>query len=506
MDSKTTAAGKAKKDAARLKKVAEAWARGLLGYKCDKKQREVYDRVVASKFDVFYLNFSRRRGKSYLLCLLAITYALKNPNSEVKYAAATAKAVKKIIRPLFRKILKDCPEELRKQIKWSTMDGEYTFPNGSTITVAGCDGQNYDNLRGTEAHLVIVDEAGFIDELDVVFEEVLLPQTLETGAPIVVASTPPRSTAHFAVSIARGCIEKSQQDGKDYYFHQTIFDNPRLTHDAIQNFIMKAARNREVGAYQRSPSFRREFLAEFVVDLDAAVIREWAEMSEPGHDHPLLRATDRPTHFDTYVSSDWGFRRDPTGCLFAYYDFKKAVLVIEDELVMKKARTEEQAVAIKKKEKDLWKIGEDNQPTRPYLRIGDGAGMGAQVNEDMQVLHGMLFIAAHKDKKEALINELRIWIQDGKIVIHPRCKMLAHQLSTTTWNKTHTEFDRNEDGHGDLIDALAYLVRNLHKDHNPFPATPVPAYNVFQVPGTTRTSSGSASAVLAMMGIGNRRN
>ena len=187
------------------KQAAEAmWRKGNLRYKLDNVQpcptdcticgtthtgqKGIYDALKAAPGNKWFLGMSRRRGKTYLLCVLAIEYAISHPNSQIHYAASTAKAVKKMVRPNFRKILADCPEDMRP--KWNAVDSEYRFPNGAIVTVAGCDNENYENLRGTESDFVVVDEAGFIDHLQAVLDDVLLPMTLETNATVVISSTP----------------------------------------------------------------------------------------------------------------------------------------------------------------------------------------------------------------------------------------------------------------------------------------------------------------------------
>jgi hypothetical protein len=61
-------------------------------------------------------------------------------------------------------------------------------------------------------------------------------------------------------------------------------------------------------------------------------------------------------------------------------------------------------------------------------------------------------------------------IAEERIIINPRCKQLIFHLKNATWNKNKTEYERSLDGgHYDLIDALAYLVRNIAYTRNPYP-------------------------------------
>jgi hypothetical protein len=77
----------------------------------------------------------------------------------------------------------------------------------------------------------------------------------------------------------------------------------------------------------------------------------------------------------------------------------------------------------------------------------------------------------NKDNKEAAINEARLMLVKTQIIISPKCKQLLFDLKNTTWNKQRTSYERSKKhGHGDAADALIYMIRNLHKSRNPYPA------------------------------------
>lgn len=474
------------------KQAAEAaWRKGTLRYKLDNGQAQaepcticaaphvgqkgIYDAIKAAPGNKWFLGMSRRRGKTYLLCVLAAEYAISHPNSQIHFAASTAKAVKKMVRPNFRKIFSDCPEDMRP--KWNAVDSEYRFPNGAILTVAGCDNENYENLRGTESHFVIVDEAGFIDQLQAVLDDVLLPMTLETNATVVISSTPPKSPDHHAVAVAQEC------QGNGRYFHQTMYDNPRLTGEQLEKFLRKMAGSRDVEAFKKTATFRREMMGEFIADSEAAVIPEWLEQSAV-----LTAEVIRPHYFDTYISSDIGYR-DGWGILFAWWDFKNARLVVEDELLYFKTRTEIVANGIKSKRDALWgdkkvyRLVSDNDP----LTIADLA------------THGLYFAPTKKDDKENQVNRVREWVQSGKLVVSPRCQKLLFQLRNTVWNEKRDDFVRTKEGHGDLLDALIYLCRNIDRQHNPYPADSEPLRDDYFIQPWRKQKQNDV--VFAMLGI-----
>jgi hypothetical protein len=438
--------GLTRKNAIRLQ-----WLRGNLRWKLDSSQRETYDLIVGQKFKRFYLNCGRRWGKTFLMAIIAIECALRTPNAVVKVVAPTAKLVRSTLRPIYNLIFEDCPKNLRP--KWNTMDGEYRFPNGSVVSLAGCEDGSEENLRGAKADLVIFDECGFIKNLSYVARSILGPMLLTTGGMMIYASTPPPSAAHDSAKIYHELKARNQ------VVTRTVFDNPRLDPEKRDAFFDDERGMLSLENFKKSVSFRREYMAEFIVDSTRAVVPEWDADKEKEcvGEHPA------PPYYDRYVSADWGFRRDASGVLFGYYDFASGIIVIENEVLLFKERTERMAALIRGMEKETWPSND------VYLRFGDGAGMGAQVNEDMQLLHGMTFLNPRKDLKELQVNDLRIWVSQGRLRIHPRCKMLLYQLQTTVWDATRKEFERSSEGHGDLLDALIYLCRNVQREKNPYP-------------------------------------
>jgi hypothetical protein len=428
---------------------AAAWQKGYLRWKLDDNQKRAYDCIEGTTGGSFYFNKARRIGGSYLLCLRAIETCLRKPNAQVKYAAPTAKAVRNIIRPNIRKILRDCPRELRP--KWNSMDMEFKFHNGSSISVAGCENQNYENLRGTEADEIYLDEVGFISDLGYIISDVLMPQTQDTGGRLILCSTPPRSPGHEAVKIAMD----HKANGK--FWECTVWDNPRKTKAQHTEYLRKIATTKgmSLDEFFASTTFKREYLGEFIADEEYSVIPEWSKELE----NYIVRFHQRPKYTDCYVSLDVGWKDGMAG-LFGYYDYNQEKLIIEDEYLVFKKTTDVVAEGLRQKEIELWGKQE------PYLRISDN---NLQFIADLNSKGKMSFIPTSKDHKELQINRVREWIRLRKIVIHPRCKRLVTQLASTTWNKNRTSYERTSEGHGDLLDALVYMVRNVRTSKNPNP-------------------------------------
>ena len=361
--------------------------------------------------------------------------------------------VKTILKPRMREILEDCPEELRPEYKEN--DKIYLFPNGSEIQMAGTDNQNYDSIRGGTSILWIVDEAGFCDDLDTVVRSVLSPTTLTTNGRGLLASTPdPDAPEHDFI---KQFVEPAKLNGR--LFQYTIFDNP---------LIDEQQRQRTIDSYPggvKNPKFKAEYLCEIERNDVNTVIPEFDDETEK------IIVTDqyvRPSFYDTYISMDIG-GKDFTVVLFAYYDFQKNQVVIEDEYVLKEKQNSNQIA------KGINEIGERLWGEKPvYLRFADNNNI-ILLNDLIQ--RGINFIPTRKDNKEAAINDVRIRIMNHQIIIHPRCKTLIYHLKFATWAKRNDKssggykaFARSADsGHFDALDALIYLIRNIVYGKNPYP-------------------------------------
>lgn len=425
------------------------WNQGNLRFKLDRNQLEMYEFINKTQEKIVVIASSRRIGKTYFLITLAIDFSLRNPNTIVKFISPTVKMLRTNINPLMREILQDAPKEVLPV--YNSKDNVYKFKNGSEIQLAGTDNGNADSIRGGSAHLCILDEVGFIDDLDYVVNSVLLPTTTTTRGKIIMASTPPKSPDHpFS-----GFMQRAEQAGT--FIKKTIYDNPRLSKEDIKIIADS------VGGVD-SVDFKREYLVENVVSEDDAVVPEFTkELREK-----VIQSVSRPPLADCYVSMDIG-GADLTVVLFGFYDFLSAKLVIQDELVFnRKILSDEIAFAVKTKEQELWGDG-TGYVKPPYLRVADNNNI-ILIN-DLGVKHGLYFMPTLKDNKVAELNNMRMMLKQERILIDPKCRVLISHLQGATWNKARTSYTRSADkGHFDSLDSLVYMCRNLNTNKNPYPA------------------------------------
>lgn len=437
----------------------EAWRRGILVNKLDAAQKTLYAEFYDAKHKLTTWLLSRRNGKSYLLCVLALEQCLRHPNSIVKFVSPTKAQVFQNIRPILKQILDDCPNDVNPEFRKN--DYTYYFANGSELQLAGSDKGHAERLRGSDSHLYFVDEAGSCSDLNNLLKSILMPTTLITKGRGILASTPPKDSEHEFLNY----IEEAQQKGS--LTIKTIDDNPRITQEQRQELI------EELGGIN-SEECRRELFCEIIKDSVTAIIPEF----DNNLAKEVVKEWPKPPYYDAYEAMDTG-GKDFTVVLYGYYDFRAGRIVIEDETVIdfqdKDSNIGKLVEEIHQKEVTLWTnviSGEYKSPHKrvsdiDYIFITEIMNQSKKIHRPEQVI---AFQIAKKDDKAAAINSLRVMMASKKIIIHPRCVTLIRHLHNAKWDKNKIKFARSVDnGHYDAVDALIYFVRHIDYSKNPYP-------------------------------------
>ena len=401
----------------------------------------MYQSIFSSQGRKYVAHSSRRLGKTFLLVVICCIVALSKPNAQIRYASVTQKAVKKMVHPIFKEIFKTVNRKYRPV--WNQQDGAYRFANGSEIHVAGVNNGHSDDLRGTAADLCVVDEAAFIDELQYLVDSVLMPQLISTGGKLLMASSSPLSPAHEFTSY----IQEARLTGQyaSYDIHQGEYPI-----EVVEEFC------REAGG-KDSTVWRREYLNEIIVDSKYAIVPEFAKDIVQDY---------APTEFDPYyhryVSMDIG-TKDFTAILFAVYDFKRAQLFIIDEIIINGPEVTTANIAKQVKATEL-KYG-----MKPHKRVSDNNNL--ILLQDLGSTEDLHFQATNKDRLEAMVNEMRIWVGNKKVIVSPKCIQTIGCLEFGVWNKNKTEWGKSiQYGHFDALASLMYLIRNIDQNTNPIPS------------------------------------
>jgi hypothetical protein len=438
----------------------QLWELGILDWKLSDQQKIIKKGILDDTNKTSVILCSRRLGKTYLVLSMASEICLKKPYAVVKYAFPKGNMAKKMLMPVFRTLFDDCPEHLKPQ--FMVAEKVWRFANGSEIQISGTDNEGWDNLRGGDSDLCIVDESGFCSDLTYGIRSVMAPSTKITKARIIMLSTPSKDENHEFI---QEWVYPYKAEGRIKVF--TIYDNPNFNAEAI-----KEAED-EYPNGVNDPMFRREYLCHIIRGSEKSILPSFNDAAES---EIVTENFQVPIFCDKYVSLDPG-GKDLTGVLFGYYDYENANLVILDEIAVDGGtNTEILAAMIKEKEQLYWTNPIDKSVDAPFLRVSDVSN--AILLTDLQKLHGLTFSKTKKDKKQAAINSLDVAILKRELIIHPRCQNLLYQAKFAEWNNNQTEFKRLKASpsgklpasHCDLLDCLIYMHRNIVKSHNPFPA------------------------------------
>lgn len=452
--------------------VAELWRRGVLHWKLDSTQIDMRREMLEKKeHRRVVILCGRRMGKSFLLVLEAIAFALKNPGANVKYISSTKQSIREYLLPIFDTIVDDCPADVRPI--WIKNDWAFRFFNGARVSLAGTDSKNFRKLRGQRSDLTIVDEAGFMSDLETTVVSVLSPQALTTGGQMILSSTAPDTPGHDFVKF----IKQSREEGA--CIERTIYQRLATKPGEAEENERRLKQAIEDCFGENTPAFRREYCndldstesARTVLPVFTKELRE-GNATKPG----VVREVRRPIYCHKYTSLDLGFI-DQSAALFGYLTpgNPKAeppattvkdtpppgALVIEDELVAVKKLSAELRPLIVDVERTRW--GSEG----PYLRCVDAPPLAI---EELRRA-GLEVVKTRNDDVDAAIDAVQKLLVSGLLIIHPRCTRLIACLQAAVWRKDQTKLDRHpEHGHYDLMMSLVYMARNLRRWDSPYPA------------------------------------
>jgi hypothetical protein len=463
----------------------ELWRRGQLCFKFekDKTQQELYRLIFASPRRQFMLECARKLGKSYLLGVIALEACIKHPGKRVNWCLPTGKQAIETAVPILTEISEDAPPECRGS--YNSQSGHWTLPNGAYIVLFGAkDKADADRGRGPSAIVSLVDEGAFFpsEMLPYALRSVIAPQHMRTKGKIILASTPPVGMGHSWNQIAAA----AETNGA--YAHRTIWQNGMLSREEILETLNEAATSAglTLDQYMTTAEYRREYMAERVIDPTRSVIPEFAP-----NESQIVQEFDLPEHFDAFAGIDLGYSVHASAVVHGVADFNNQRLLIVDETWLVRANTREIAEATKRTEAKHWTrpearylttVQEDGTKrdelaahlTEPgaVFRVIDNAGGGSRVIADFWDQFRLRASEAVKKDRDQAISLVRNLCLGGRLIINPRCERLIRQLRTATWNSAGSEIEESaEEMHYDLVPALYMMVRCWWhlKTRNPYP-------------------------------------
>lgn len=391
--------------------------------------------------------------------ILGIETARRQNEGSILIVSGTLKKLRTIVKPTFEQILRDCPDAYKP--KYHAQDSMYEFPNGIRVHLCAAEKGHIEDLRGIhKVILVLIDEAAFFGDeddsypLDYVIEHILNPMFIRTeSTPRIIMMTTPPDVPNHPCKI---------------YYEKAQAANCVATFDILNSDIPQHKIDEQRRRCTDELAWQREYLCKWVVDTNRLIVPEWDSKKYVVE----VKRDELFQYYHKYEFLDTGVR-DFTVNGFGYYNFRLGKMVIDDEILLKgeQVRTDILADRTKQKEKELGYI-------KMYRRIGDNNNL-IILNDLSGPKHNLPFMATTKgvlnsnnlDEDFGMVNELRLWVNSGRLLVHPRCTYLIGCLENGIWDKSKKAFARSTTyGHFDGLAALCYLVRHVDTQTNPIPA------------------------------------
>jgi hypothetical protein len=211
---------------------------------------------------------SRRSGKTYMIAAYLLYVCHQRANMPVLYAGLTRDSAREAVWPILLDFLDrlDIPHTLHPSAL------QISFPNGSKVTIFGCDTENARNrLRGRKFALVCFDETGFYARLDPLVYAVL-PMLADFKGTLCLTSSPGELLEGLFYEADLGKHRDSWAK-----WSWTIYDNPHFQQLADvqrpeQGIVSRADEELhtvltlQFAGNAEHPGFKREWLGQWVAN------------------------------------------------------------------------------------------------------------------------------------------------------------------------------------------------------------------------------------------------
>ena len=425
----------------------------------------------------------RRSGKTTTVRARLVRCCLLKPGANCLYLALTRPSAKKLMWG-GKAGLKRINTVLGLGARFNNSTLVMTFPNGSSITLAGASTYDeIDKLRGDEYDEVWVDECKSFpaDLFEELLEEVIEPALITRNGVLGLIGTPGNLLNGPFYDITRVNSDKAKaftdeeapdDEGGLYSFHTwQMRDNTAEPEQWARALRLKAAK----GWSDRHPVWRREYLGQWAAD-DTGYVYRFRAHSDDGKPwntwtpavtkaNPLGLPEGHAWEF--VFGLDFGWSDDFALVVLAFSNTHRDVLQVH-EYAEKKLTPSQIGDYLQKL---IARIG------HPIAMVADNAGLGGGYLAELAERFGLAIEAA--EKRQKLDN---IELTNGDL-IDGRLKLLTkeHGGGKTIEQMVHLQWDEKGPPYEDkkqanhCCDALIYARRRSLHHHAGEPALPRPA-------------------------------
>lgn len=371
---------------------------------------------------------TRRAGKTNALALKFINTMKKHPNSLSRYIALTRDSAKDIMWP----VLTDLNDRLNLQADLTESNLTMTLPNKAKLRLFGADMKNFiRRLKGAKSPAVAIDEAqDFGPHIETLIDDVLTPTITDyPDSWLAVTGTPGPIPRGMFYDITEGGVG-------DYSVHRwSLYDNPYLP-DA-KNFVAKLKERKRWD--DKNPTYMREWLGLWVLDLESLLIRYEAKVAD---------YNDLPTQKYTYIMGiDLGFNDADAIAVLAWSDSDPTTYLVEEQIATKQGLTElVQQINSLRDKYDISKL------------VIDEGGLGKKLAEELRRRHHIPVQPADKARKMENVAFLNDALRNGKFKAKATSRFASDSYGVQIDHEKTTpdKIVVKKGFHSDIIDAVLY--------------------------------------------------
>lgn len=436
-----------------------AWETGRLTYLMRKTQRLIKNAWIKSLqagFLKFYIEGTRRLGKSSELLLLFTEICKTMPNRKCGFFAPVKDGLLDYIEKLIAVTYQDCPEKEKPYFDKSRFLLRFRHAEGDSVIIfRGSNNQQHRLRRGQEFDVAGIDEARDVDDLEELIDSVIMPALFSTNGSLIISSTPADTRSHPLFAI------RNTAKLEGWYVKIDIWEANQHDPDVYPIERINKWKAETLKQIDGQDRWEREYECKWVVNKRRMAVPEWNSKSMV----QVFSPDPYDQFYHRYMGLDWGYK-DYTAIVLATLNFRKARLEINAELTFSGPEVRSDLIS------DRLNTAYQHTYKRPietYRQISDCADP-ILINE-INKYPGMNFTPVEKAHTlEAMLNEFRILVAQGKIIVDPKCQLTIHCLENAVWTEDRKKLDQDVIAHHfDHLMALVYLTRMIDWEANPIP-------------------------------------
>lgn len=373
----------------------------------------------------------RRAGKTTACAIILFQELLRYPRSKAIFLALTEASVRDIFLPVVHDIID------KYKIKAVVQHNTIKFQNGSVLSLFGANHINkIESFRGQKLRMCILDEAGSFSEkiLRYLIDDIVSLTLADLQGRLIMIGTPSASCSGFFHDVTSG------QEGEWGVLKWTGFNNPYMQRQ-LELEADKFCKRKHCD--RNHPTFRREFMGEWVRDQESLLIRDFSAEQLPEEYNEKT--------WETVLGVDFGFNDATAFSIIGWRRHDPTAYILESREITKASVSTIGKILQQLKDK-----------YHPKVIVGDPAGASKIIMEEYSTKWGIHMESAQKTDKAHYIEIFSDALVNREIILNDQnTRGLQGQMRTVVWNEERTR--ELEGMECDQLDAALYCFRaSLH--------------------------------------------